>query len=99
MDTLEQKCEAEEAWEASKLERVNAKPRREIYAARKSRHEALVEDIFHNTNIKPVKRACPPNNYMAINGKENAKPNMTITKKPTESMKRRIVYLIWKRNI
>lgn len=88
-DASKQKCEAEEAWKAPTLDRVNTKPRRGIYAVRKSRHEALVEDIFHAKDLKLVKQACLPNNYMAIDGKENRKPDVTIGKKPTEDMKKK----------
>lgn len=49
-------------------EKVARKQKRGIYAVRRSRHDALVEDNFLNKDVRPAKRICRE-------GKENVSQN------------------------
>lgn len=86
-----EEIEAEKLWKETTLKKIAEKPRRGLYAARKSRHEALVENIFLDKDLRPAKRICPGNDNAIPRAKENKEPNVISTKKLTGITKKKKV--------
>lgn len=49
----------------------------------------MVEDIFHDKDLKPVNRAKIPENDTVAGGKENRKPDVAKPKKSTANSKKK----------